>query len=394
MQAPMDDREREVAVGTPEAQTLATAFLDLSDRLVADYDVVEFLHLLATRCVELLGVQAAGIMISDQRGALRVMASSSEKAHLLELFEVESDEGPCVECYLAGTPVSAPDLSIPEPRWQRFADRAREAGFHAVHAVPVRLRDEVIGVLNLFATGTGPLDEAAAGAARALANITTIGLLQHRAVEYRQVLAEQLQHALNSRVVIEQAKGVLAESLGLDMAAAFEELRRLTARTGQRLSDVAAALVAGDLGPPTVDHGAGFRVLLTRRFDMATLAALRRAIKVAAGRHGLSHQQLADFVFAVHEAAANAIRHGGGGGQLLLWKQGGDLIAEISDHGPGIPDGDRVIPSDPGASSHHGRGLWLINRVCSGLDIDTGPAGTRLTLHYPLDAPAETPGLG
>jgi anti-sigma regulatory factor (Ser/Thr protein kinase)/GAF domain-containing protein len=386
MQAANGDRDWEAAVSTSEEQILAEAFVDLSDTLVADYDVVEFLHLLARRCVDVLGVQAAGIMVGDQRGALRVMASSSEQAHLLELFEVETDEGPCVECYAAGEPVADSDLGTPDPRWQRFAGRARAAGFRAVYAVPVRLRDEVIGVLNLFATVAGPLDDAAARAARALANITTIGLLQHRAVEYRQVLAEQLQHAMNSRVVIEQAKGVLAEHLGLDMAAAFDELRRYAARVGRRLSDVAAAVAAGDFGPAMTDEGA-LRVLLIRRFGWDTLAQLRSATGIAAARHGFSEAQVWQFVLAVHEAAANAVRHGGGGGQLLLWKQAGDLSAEISDHGPGIPDGHPLFASDPGTSLTRGRGLWLINRVCAGLDVDTGDTGTRLTLRYPLDSP-------
>jgi anti-sigma regulatory factor (Ser/Thr protein kinase) len=384
----MDDRAREAAVSTPEEHSLATAFVDLSDRLVDDYDVVEFLHLLAARCVDVLGVQAAGIMVGDQRGALRVMASSSEHAHLLELFEVETDEGPCVDCFVTGLPIAAVDLGTPDPRWLRFAERAREAGFRAVFAIPVRLRDEVIGVLNLFATGTGPLDDTAANAARALANVTTVGLLQHRAVEYRQILAEQLQHAMNSRVVIEQAKGILAEHLGIDMAAAFGELRRYAARVGQRLSDVAAAVVAGDFGPVMVGRDGGLRVLLIRRFGPETLGSLRAATAAAAARHGLSDAQVWQFVLAVHEASANAVRHGGGNGQLLLWKRGDDLTAEVSDSGAGIPNG-RGMPLDPGSGSRHGRGLWLIRRVCAGLDIDSGETGTRLTLRYPLDSPAD-----
>jgi anti-sigma regulatory factor (Ser/Thr protein kinase)/GAF domain-containing protein len=381
-----DDRDREAAaVSRSHEQTLAEAFVELSDTLVADFDVVEFLHLLARRCVELLGVPAAGIMVADQRGALRVMASSSEQAHLLELFEVESDEGPCVDCYTAGAPVADPDLDTPDPRWQRFAHRARQAGFRSVHAVPVRLRDEVIGVLNLFAANPGQLDDAAMRAARGLANITTIGLLQHRAVEYRQVLAEQLQHAMNSRVLIEQAKGVLAEHLGLEMAAAFDELRRYAARVGRRLSDVAAAVAAGDYEPVTSDRRGQLRVLLIRRFDMRGLVRLRNATRAVTARHGVSDQRIHDFVLAVHEGAANAVRHGGGTGQLLLWLQAGNLYAEISDHGLGIPDGQGTTPTEPAAGLYDGRGLWLIRQICTSLDIDTGNTGTRLMLRYPLD---------
>jgi anti-sigma regulatory factor (Ser/Thr protein kinase)/GAF domain-containing protein len=387
MQTSRDDRDREAAVSTTEEQTLAEAFVDLSDTLVADYDVVDFLHLLAQRCVDLTPVQAAGIMVGDQRGALRVMASSSEQAHLLELFEVESDEGPCVDCYATGVPVSEPDLRAADPRWQRFAARAEAAGFRSVHALPVRLRDEVIGVLNLFATTAGPLDDSTVRVGRALANVTTIGLLQHRAVEYRQILAEQLQHALNSRVVIEQAKGILAEHLGLDMAGAFEELRRYAAAVGRRLSDVAAAVATGDFGPIGPERGPQLRVLLIRRFNVNTLGSLRAETQDAGDRHDLSPEQVTQFVFAVHEAAANAVRHGGGSGQLVLWRQGGTLTAEISDDGPGMPDGHDTSPSDPGADSIGGRGLWLIRRVCADVEIDTGTEGTRVTMRYPFESP-------
>ncbi|GAA2646002.1 ATP-binding protein [Paractinoplanes durhamensis] len=375
-------------MSTGEEHALATAFVELSDQLVADYDVVEFLHLLTRRCVELLGVQAAGIMISDRRGALRVMACSSEQAHLLELFEVETDQGPCVQCYATGAPVDAPDLGRADLRWPGFAARAREAGFHAVYAIPVRLRDEVIGVLNLFAVRPGPLSETATHAARAMANITAISLLQHRAVEYRQILAEQLQYAMNSRVAIEQAKGILAENLGLDMGGAFAELRRFAARIGRRLSDVAAAVAAGDFGPALIDPAGPLRVLLVRRFSAETLSRVRAAVGQIVARHGLPEAQTWQFVLAVHEAAANAVRHGGGGGQVLLWMQRGTLSAEISDEGPGILGGRAAVPTtDPGTVVRSGRGLWLINRVCRELDIQTGTSGTRLTMHYPLDSP-------
>lgn len=373
-------------MSTPEEQSLAEAFVELSDTLVADYDVVEFLHLLARRCVDLLGVRAAGIMVADQRGALRVMASSSEQAHLLELFEVETDEGPCVDCYTSRIPVSDPDLDHPDPRWREFAGRARLAGFLAAHAIPVRLRDEVIGVLNLYAAEPGPLADTTADAARAIANITAIGLLQHRAVEYRQVLAEQLQHAMNSRVVIEQAKGILAERLGLDMPAAFDELRRYAARLGRRLSDVAAAVAAGDHVPPMIDHSGRLRVLAISRFDVSSLSRLRAVVGAAAARHGMSHPEVAHFVLAVHEAAANAVRHGGGTGQLLLWLTADNIYAEISDHGSGFADPYLNPAIQPGTSHRDRRGLWLISQI-STLSIDTGNSGTRLLLSYPLNSP-------
>jgi anti-sigma regulatory factor (Ser/Thr protein kinase) len=372
-------------VSTSEERTLAEVFVDLSDTLVADYDVVDFLHLLAARCVDLLGVRAAGIMVGDQRGGLRVMASSSEQAQVLAVFEAEADGGPGVDCLATGSPVTDPDLGAPHPRWARFAERAHQAGFRATYAIPVRLRDEVIGVLSLLAAAPGQLAERTMRTARALANIVTVGLLQHRAVGYRQMLVEQLQHAMHSRVVIEQAKGVLAEHLGLDMAAAFDELRGFSSRIGRRLSDVAAAVAAGDFGPPAT-AGTGLRMLLIRYFDLETLARVRTAVRMVSVRQGVPDPQAYQFVQAVHEAAANAIRHGGGRGHLLVWRAAGDLAAEITDHGPGFPEAERLIASDPG-DFHDGRGLWLINRVCAGLDIETGAHGTRLTLRYPLDSP-------
>jgi GAF domain-containing protein len=368
---------------------LAEAFVELTDTLVADFDVVEFLHVLAGRCVELLSVQAAGVMVADQRGSLRVMASSSEQARLLELFEVEADEGPCVDCYLTRTPSADLDLDTPDPRWRSFAKRARDAGFRSVHAVPVRLRDEVIGVLNLFAEAPGALSDIDARAARGLANVATMGLLQHRAVEYRQVLAEQLQHAMNARVVIDQARGILAEHLDMDMGAAFAELRRYARRTGRRLSDMATDVTAGDYLPTARELPAGrVRVLLIRRFDLSTMQQLRTETYAAGIRQRASVAALFPFILAVHEAVANAVRHGGGNGRLILWRQDDSLYAEISDHGTGIPADRLSSPEPPDEDTRGGRGLWLIEHFCPAVEIDTGPAGTRLLLRYPLDSPA------
>lgn len=224
-------------------QAVTAALVELADTLVADFDVANFLHTLSARCVELLDVHAAGVMVTDQQGRLRVMASSSERAHLLELFEVESAEGPCVECFDSGQPVSDTNLRVVDPRWARFSQRAGEAGFSAVHAMPMRLRDDRIGVLNLFSVQTGALTAADTFLGQALANVTTIGLLQQRAIHHREVVVEQLQGALNSRVVIEQAKGVLFERLNVDMHEGFEVLRTYARRTNRRLTDVARDVI-------------------------------------------------------------------------------------------------------------------------------------------------------
>jgi transcriptional regulator with GAF, ATPase, and Fis domain len=224
-------------------RAVSAAFVELADTLVVDFDIADFLHTLAVRCVELLDVHAAGVMVTDQRGHLRVMASSSERVHLVELFEVESAAGPCVECFATGEPVSDPDLRVVDSRWAGFSRRAGAAGFAAVHAVPMRLRDEVIGVLNLFSLQSGSLTDADAFLGRALANVTTIGVLQQRAIHHRDTVTEQLQGALNSRVVIEQAKGVLFERLKLDMHDAFGTLRGYARRTNRKLSDVARDVI-------------------------------------------------------------------------------------------------------------------------------------------------------
>jgi transcriptional regulator with GAF, ATPase, and Fis domain len=225
-------------------QMLAATFVELADTLVADFDVADFLHGLANRCVRLLGVDAAGLMLADQRGSLRVIASSSEQAHLVELFELQHEEGPCLECFQTGLPVSEPDLAAGQ-RWPAFAPAAVGAGFAAVHALPMRLREEVIGAMNLFTEMPGRLDETGLRVGQALADVATIGLLQERNFRHQEALAEQLQGALNSRVAIEQAKGMLSERLGLDMGQAFELLRGQARARNRRLAELADAVAGG-----------------------------------------------------------------------------------------------------------------------------------------------------
>jgi GAF domain-containing protein len=239
----------------PREQVLAETFVELADTLVADFDVVDFLHTLTGRCVELLDVQAAGLMLVDSRGMLRVTASSSEQARMLELFELESAAGPCVHCFQAGRPMADLDLDDLDQRWAVFAGHARRAGFRSVHALPLRLRTEIIGVLNLFATKPGPLSDDDVRLGQAMANVTTIGLLQQRTIRHHQVLAEQLQGALNSRVVIEQAKGVLAERMHVDMHVSFNAMRTYARRINRRLSDVARDVVDGTVEPSAVTRG-------------------------------------------------------------------------------------------------------------------------------------------
>ena len=223
---------------------LADVFVEMADTLVDDFDVIDFLHVLTERCVQLLGISAAGLLLTDGRGTLQMVAASSERTRLLELFQLQTDQGPCVDCFHTGQPVSVPDLST-GGRWPRFTAAAAAVGFAAVHALPMRLRSEVIGALNFFDTSPGALDAGKLRAGQALADVATIGLLQQRAIHRSGVLNEQLQAALNSRVLIEQAKGILAERLQLEVADAFAILRRAARNHNRRLSDLAQAIVDG-----------------------------------------------------------------------------------------------------------------------------------------------------
>jgi transcriptional regulator with GAF, ATPase, and Fis domain len=231
---------------------LTRAFVDLADTLVGDFDVADLLHILVKDCVTLLDADAAGLLLSDQRGGLQVLASSSEQARLLELFQLQADEGPCLECFRSGEPVTVSDLSDATDRWPKFTSAAASAGYAAVNAMPLRLRKEVIGALNLFGTEPGSLSEEDLGVAQALADVATIGILQERAIHNREIVVEQLQGALNSRIVIEQAKGLLAEAGRLDMDAAFVALRHMARRTNTLLAQVARDLVEGRLQPTAV----------------------------------------------------------------------------------------------------------------------------------------------
>jgi GAF domain-containing protein len=231
----------------PREATLARTLVKLADTLVADFDVVELLTILADRCVEVLDVDAAGLMLVAPDGDLRVMASSSEAMRVLELFELQSEEGPCLDCYRTGQPVVNQDLAKVNSRWPRFAAEALAAGFQSVHALPMRLRGSVIGALNLFHVEPGEMVEADVEAAQALADVATIGILQHQAAVDANVINDQLNNALNSRIVIEQAKGVVAEREGLNMEQAFARLRTHARSHSLRLVDVAHDVIDGTL---------------------------------------------------------------------------------------------------------------------------------------------------
>lgn len=241
---------------TSRESQLAGTLVQLADSLVADFDVVELLSLLVDRCVDLLGAAAAGLMLAAPDGELRVMASSSEAMRILELLEIQASQGPCFDCFSSGRAVSHQNLADAAARWPLFAPEAERAGFHAVQALPLRLRGTVIGALNLFHTGPEAMDPADVEAAQAFADVATIAILHHQATLDAQTLSQQLSHALNSRIVIEQAKGMAAERLGIGVEEAFGVLRRYARNRNARLADVAAAVIDGTLAPSILNSPA------------------------------------------------------------------------------------------------------------------------------------------
>jgi len=245
------------AVGSPvtgrdREQLLAETFVLLADTLVDDYDVVDLLDQLVAACVNLIGVTAAGLLLDDQRGHLAVVASSNEETRLLDVLQLQSNEGPCLDCVRVGTVVSTDDLDTERARWPVFVPAALAAGFRSVVALPLRLREQTIGGLNMFHSGTDPVAPDDRRLAQAFADVATIGILQRRSLHRSTMLAEQLQYALNSRIVIEQAKGVLAERNGLDMETAFNALRRYARNHNRKLSELALDVVRGRIDPTSV----------------------------------------------------------------------------------------------------------------------------------------------
>ena len=222
---------------------LARTFVDVADTLVADFDVVDFLTLLTARCVDLFDLSAAGLFLAEAPNGLRLVASSNHDPGVLDLFEHQHGEGPGLDCYRTGAAVTCEDLGTAMDRWPGFSGRAVAAGWASIYALPMHLRAEVIGALELLRADPDPLPAADLVAAQALADVATIAILQHRAAEEHRLLAEQLQYALDSRIAIEQAKGVLAEHSGLDMSRAFDALRAYARGNNRRLVDVAQAIV-------------------------------------------------------------------------------------------------------------------------------------------------------
>jgi GAF domain-containing protein len=235
-------------VGSGREQLLNKAFVGLADTLVDDYDIIDLLDRLVGYSVELLAAEAAGILLADSQRILRVVASSQEDAEVMELLQLQAAQGPCLECFSTGAPVSVSDLAEAGGRWPVFvAAVAKRGAYRSVHALPLRLRGEAIGTMNLFHRQPGALPDADLALGQALADVATIGILSERAIRRGEALTEQLQAALNSRVIVEQAKGVLAQRGHLSMDAAFDRLRGYARNHNARLSEVARKVVETDL---------------------------------------------------------------------------------------------------------------------------------------------------
>lgn len=254
----MSDDSGRARLSVPAREAaLAETIVALADTLVDDYDVLDLLDRLATACVDLLGLTAVGLLLDDQKGHLAVVASSSEEMRLLEIFQLQSNEGPCLDCVRSGSAVVSGDLAADRGRWPRFVPAALAAGFHSVAALPLRLRDHTIGGLNMFGDRAGAMADTDRRLAQTLADVATIGILQQRSVHRNVLVAEQLQHALTSRVIIEQAKGVLAERSGLGMDRALDALRHFARGHNLKLTDVATGVVRGDIDPGVVTARSG-----------------------------------------------------------------------------------------------------------------------------------------
>lgn len=232
--------------GGREAE-ISQAFVALANTLVEGVDALDVLGGLTADCARLLDISSAGLLLADRRDVLHVVAASSEATRNLELFQLQREQGPCLDCFRTGAAVSVPDLSEQTDRWPTFVPAAREAGFESLHALPMRIKDNVLGALGLFGATPGPLNDEDLQLGQALAHVACVALVSDRAATDRALVAEQLQHALTSRVLVEQAKGLLAQLGALDMNQAFAVLRRYSRDHNERLGEVARRLVQRDL---------------------------------------------------------------------------------------------------------------------------------------------------
>ncbi|MCU1363616.1 MAG: hypothetical protein JWM55_1444 [Acidimicrobiaceae bacterium] len=232
---------------------LIRTLVELADNLVDDYDVIDVLTVLSDRCVTTIDVDASGVLLASPGGELQFVASSSESTKVLELFQIQADEGPCVDCYRGGVAVVNQALSEDDGRWPRFSPRALAQGFQSVHSVPMRLRGRTIGAFNLFRTHRGILEAEDVAVAQGFADVATIAILQHQSSLNATTLNDQLNNALNSRIIIEQAKGMIRQAMNCDMDEAFGRLRTHARNHNDGLTEVATMVVDGRISPDALD---------------------------------------------------------------------------------------------------------------------------------------------
>jgi GAF domain-containing protein len=228
-------------------QRINDAFVTVADTLVDEYDVIDLVHTLVEVCTTLLDVDAGGLLLADENGELQLVASTSERADFVEVMQLAAGMGPCVDCFTSGKAVSVPDIAADGDRWPEFQAAAAQQGFRAVYATPLRLRGKVLGAMNLFSNTVGELNAPDAAVAQALADVATIGILQERNIRETGIVAAQLQRALESRVLIEQAKGVLSAQGDMDVDTAFTTLRTYARSHNLTLRAVAEAVTTRTL---------------------------------------------------------------------------------------------------------------------------------------------------
>ena len=235
-----------------ESRVIAT-LVELADNLVDNFDIIDLLTTLSARCVETFDVDAAGVMLASPGGELQYVASSIESMRILELFQLQANEGPCVDCFRDGKAIINHALHANDDRWPLFTPQALAFGFHSVPCMPLRLRGRTVGALNLFRTEEGVLSDEDVILAQGLADVATIALLQHQTALDARMLNDQLSNALNSRIIIEQAKGIVGQATNCNMDEAFDRLRAHSRNHNLRLTDVARSLVTGELSPEELD---------------------------------------------------------------------------------------------------------------------------------------------
>ncbi|MHA7263785.1 GAF and ANTAR domain-containing protein [Arthrobacter sp. TMN-37] len=224
-------------------EQVSAAFLRLTETLITQFDILELLHILVEESVRLLDAAQAGLLLADPYGELQLLASTSEESQLVEVLQLQAGEGPCIDSYKTGSVVTIDDITTLSGRWPAFRQAALDEGFLSVHAIPLRIHDRTIGVMGLFGVDRGALNQEDAAIGQALADVATISLIQERTARESQIVNDQLQRALNSRITIEQAKGVISHTASVDMSEAFARLRTFARSHNQSLHDTAAQVL-------------------------------------------------------------------------------------------------------------------------------------------------------